>query len=400
MMYAPSRRRRSSHRSRAPIAMGVGGLVTLIGGGFFGFWAADQIHRWSSTLPAGTTATSSPALPAGFASVDVYNQFAVDARPTWKSFAWQAGFAALSFVVGGVVKPTWAKLLFLGAGSGAVIHMTWQGVNHYIMIPLFGTTAWGVRAYAHEIQANNNIYPPAPAPQQGTQGLAGPPIRQMTAPPVRVLPAGQPARMPTPIAAAARSGFSPAPVRSAAPSPAGTQAAPYGRLGQNGSFSPPAGMVQVQNLANGNCPDGSTVIMNPDNLDMPFCVVPQVQTPTPPAAPPPAPSFMAPPPASPAPPPSAGPPMFTSPPAPPSPLPCNPCGSQQVGSQLVAVSVVGDAATPLPSQTRAPCCGSSPCSCGSSQMGAPPPADGPRHPMFSNLLGGMSAGRGRARFAA
>ncbi len=378
--------------------MGVGGVVTLIGGGFFGFWAADMIHRMVSTLPAGTTATSSPALPSGFASVDVYNQMAVDAKPTWKSFAWQAGLAAVSFAVGSAVKPTWAKLLFIGAGAGATIHMAWQGVNHYIMLPLFGTSAWAMRAYAHEIQANHDIYPPAPA--TGTAGLGAPPVRQISAPPVRVLPAGQPARMPTPIAAAARP-FSAAPVRSAAPSPAGTQAAPYGRLGQNGSYTPPAGMTQVANLANGNCPDGSTTIPNPDNLDMPFCVVPTLATPTPPAAapppmsmapppasPPPAPSFMAPPPASPAPPPSAGPPVNSSQPAPPFPLPCNPCGSGQVGSQLSAASnAMSPGGMPLPSShPRAPCCGSAPCSCGTQQMGSPPPADGPRHPMFGHLL--------------
>jgi hypothetical protein len=317
----------------------------------------------------------------------------------------QAGLAGVAFFIGGMVKPTWAKLLFLGAGSGATIHAVWQVANHYVMIPLFGTTAWGIRAYAHEIQANNNIYPATPA-ATGTAGLGAPPVRQFAAPPVRVLPAGQPARMPTPIAAAARP-FSAAPVRSAAPSPAGTRAA---GLGQNGSFTPPAGMVQVQNLANGNCPDGSTVIMNPDNLDMPFCVVPQLATPTPPAAapppatfvsPPPPAAFMVPPAGSPAPPPNGSPPVNTSPPPPPFvPLACNPRGSQSIPSQLArSSSVVGDTSTPLPNQQRAACCGTSPCSCGSSQMGAPPPADGPRHPMFAHLLAGVSGGRGRARAA-
>lgn len=381
--------------------MGAGGLVTLTLGGFFGFWAADTLHRYSATLPASTVAKD---MPAGFADVATYNSFAVDARPTWKSFAMQGAVALAGFALGSAVKPVWAKLLFLGAGAGAVIHMTWQGVTHYIMLPLFGTTAWATRAYAHEISANNAIHPATPA-ATGTAGLGSPPVRQIAAPPVRVLPAGQPARMPTPIAAAARPGFSAAPVRSAAPSPAGTQAAPLRGLGQNGStFTPPAGMVQVPNLANGNCPDGSTVIMNPDNLDMPFCVVPQLATPTPPAAAPP-PVSMAPPPAapppppamSPAPPPSAGPPVNSSQPAPPSfPLPCNPCGSQQVGSQLAAASnVMSGAATPLPSQS-APCCGSSPCSCGGSQMGAPPPAQGPRHPMFAGLLGGARRTRAAA----
>lgn len=389
--------------------MGAAGVATLTLGGFFGFWAADQLHRWSVTLPAGTTATTTPALPAGFASVDVYNQFVVDARPTWKSFAWQGGLALVSFVLGGVVKPTWAKLLLVGAGVGSVVHMAWQGVNHFVMIPLFGTTAWGVRAYAHEIQSNNNIHP-APAsttPATGTAGLGAPPVRQMAAPPVRVLPAGQPARMPTPIATAARP-FSAAPVRSAAPSPAGTHAAPYGRLGQNGSYTPPAGMSLVANLANGNCPDGSTTVANPDNADMPFCLVPTLATPTPPAAAPPpvsmapsppAPTFMAPPPASPAPPPTAGPPAFTSPPAAPSPpMACAPClsPSQQVASQLAAATASGllSGAMPLPgSGNAAPCCGSAPCSCGAQQMGSPPGADGPRHPMFQNLLAPSRRGR-------
>jgi hypothetical protein len=396
--------------------MGVGGLVTFGLGVFFGSWAADTIHRWSSTLPITVTngvVSSTATVPAGFQDASTYNAMIVDGKPGWKSLAFQAGFSLLSFVAGGVIRPTWAKLLLYGMGIGSAVHALSQVATHYIMLPLVGTSAWGIRLFTHEIQVDKAL---APAPAAGTtSGLGAPPFVHRGAPPIRALPAAQPARMPAAIAAQPVSAR-PGGARSNAPFPGGSLAAPFGM----GQAQPPPGTL-VQNLPNGNCPPGSQTVTNPDNLDMPWCVGPTAPTPPPmtppptPPTPPPAtgngptpPPPMTPPPTPPNPPPVAIPPpsQFSNAPAPPTPSPCPP-PCQNVLPDLNAATAQQQLAMPpntsiLASMGNAsPCCGQSPCACGcQSQMGLPPPVDvpapaqgGPTHPMFANLLRSQRGGR-------
>jgi hypothetical protein len=366
MLYSPMahfpRRRRRSY-ARAPVAMGAGGVVVLGLGAFVGVWAASSLHRWSSTLAVDAK------VPAGFTDVATYNSLSVDAPVSWKSVGWQVGLTTMSFIAGGLLKPTWAKLLFYGMGVGSATHVSMQLVTKYILLPLFAPKAgdttgagWGPRAYMHELQSKS-AFSATGVPAPGS--LAGPPARQGS-PPIRALPAQQPMRVPASLAA------QPARARS----PQGTLAAP-----------PPGNLVP--NMANGNCPPGSRTVVNPDNLDMPWCVGPDAPpaTPTPPpltpppiliplhmrpATPPPATSNVPPPPA------------FTSPPAPPPMPTAPPMGYGQP-------SPCG----PVPADlTAAPCCGNAPCSCGGcqGQAGQPPDAS-PSHPFFRNMLAQQSQRR-------
>lgn len=380
-MYAP--RRRYRYRARAPFTMGGLGVVGFLGSTFVGFWGADTLHRWAVTLPAGT------AVPAGFADLNTYNSVIVDAPPGWKSLLYQGLLAIGGFALGGILKPTWAKILFFGVGVGATTHAAWQLANAYIILPMLGTSAWGTRAYAHELASKSAVAAAAPSTTSTTttttttgttQGPPGSPVLR-GAPPVRVLPAGQPARMPTPLATQR-------PL-----TPAGTLAAPAGNrpfgMGQGTPPTPPPGMVQVANLANGNCPPGSQTVVNPDNLDMPFCFAPGQQTPPPPVTNTPPPPPPPPPPLTTSGSPNGGGPAFTNAPVIPQPLPgCAPCATQTV-SQSMLTAAAGPPAGPLPGSGMAPCCGTAPCSCGTqSSVGAPPNGAGkpPLHPLFAELM--------------
>src|SRR4029077_15060056 len=224
------------------------------------------LHRYSSTLGA------SDAVPTVFPDAATYNSLAVDAKPSIKSIGWQAGFSILSFVAAGMLKPIWAKLFFAGAGIGSAVHVANQVVTHYVMIPLFGTSTWVMRAYAHEIQADKALYPaaattPTTTTTTTTSTTAGLPGRM--APPVRALPAAQPARMPSALAAQPVAAARPGGARAPAPFPGRASG-----LGQTNAPAPPPGMVVVPNMNNGNCPDGVTSVTNPDNLDQPFCYAP------------------------------------------------------------------------------------------------------------------------------
>lgn len=395
--------------------MGVGGMVMFGVGSFFGVFAASMLHRWSATLGA------TDAVPTGFPDAATYNSLAVDAKPTMNSIGFQAGFSILSFVAAGVLKPIWAKLFFAGAGIGSAVHLASQVAIHYVMLPLFGTSTWVMRAYAHEIQADKALYPatPAPAPATTTTASTTAGLPGRAAPPVRALPAAQPPRIPSALAA------QPMPV---AARPGGARApGPFpfraSGLGQTNAPTAPAGTILVPNMNNGNCPDGATTVTNPENLDQPWCYAPAPpasNTPPSPATPPPTP----PPPATPPPTPppvvvvTPTPPNGMTPPpsqyttAPCAPAPCPPACQDPLDG-LNAASNAAIAAAPPPSQviaalnaSAAPCCGQSPCGCGCQHaMGAPPdPATpngaGVAHPMFANLLRDMRAGTRRTNRAA
>lgn len=348
MMYSPMRRRR--RRGRAPTALGFSGGLALLGGTYLGMYAANTLHRWSVTYAAG--ATNAPALPAGVSDLQGYNNLAVLARPTWQSQLWQWGFAVAAGFVGLAMPWRIGRLLAFGTSLGAAAHAGFQLITGYIILPLVKGGTFGQRAYAVELQANYTLgkMTPPTTSASTTQGLGQPPgqpVRRVP-PPIRALPQNQPARVPTALATGAAQ-RQPAPAHRA-PFPAGTAAA-LGQAPSPGDFvgsgnGPPP--VTVPNLPNGNCPDGSTAVTNPSNLDMPFCV--PTNTPaTPPPTPPPA----------------------TPPPTPPATPACPlPWGSPPAG-----------------------CCGNNPCSCGAQQgSGIPgtvlgqPPVAGPAHPLFGMMM--------------
>src|SRR4029077_7735149 len=128
-----SRRRRRRRRAGAPTALGVGGGMLLFGGGLFGTWSAEQLHRWSVTYA--TDDANAPALPAGIKDRDAYNQAAIMARPTWQSQAWQWGLTIFTGLVGLFVPWRPVKLLLYGTALGSGLHAGYQLINGYIMLP-------------------------------------------------------------------------------------------------------------------------------------------------------------------------------------------------------------------------------------------------------------------------
>jgi hypothetical protein len=362
--------------------------MTLLGGAFVGLFAADMLHRWSVSYSAAQApapalgAGANPvagSLPAGVPDLATYNNLAIQARPTWRSQAWQWGFSLLTFGLGMVMPWRFAKLLSYGASIGSALHAGYQLINGWIILPMVASGTWGKRAYAVELQSNytlGKMTPPA-GTLQGPASLGQPPAQQrrLGAPPIRALPHQQPARVPVAMATGAMRGASPFPHGS----PAALGDVPMGTPGAGGWAPIPSGdytgsgttppAVTVPNLPDGSCPVGSTAVFDPTNLDKPFCV-PVAGPAAPP--PPPSPPVVSPPPPV-APPPPRAPPAAGSP-------PCAP-------------------ACPIPWQgAPQPCCGASPCNCGSTVPATvlgQPPSQAP-HPLFAMML----APRARDRNAA
>ena len=338
MMYAPLRRHRR-RRGRAPTALGFSGGVALLGGGYVGLFLARSIHAWAVTYAAG--ATNAPALPAGVPDQTTYNQLAILARPNWQSQVAQWSFSLGTFLLGMVMPWRIGKLISYGISGATALHAGGQLINGWIVLPLLQSTTWGQRAYGAELQANYSLgkmTQPTQTTATTTQGLGQPPQvggRRGAGPAIRTLPQTQPARVPQALATGRASPFP-----NGTPAALGQPAVIPGYVG-SGDNGPPA--VTVPNLPSGNCPDGTTTVVNPTNLDLPYCVPQGGGTPPPPNVPPP----NVPPPA--VPPPAVPPPVVTTTPTPPPATNCPPPGAP---------------ACPIPwPGAPQPCCNTSPCSC-------------------------------------
>jgi hypothetical protein len=371
--------------------------LLLFGGGLFGTWSAEQLHRWSVTYAADDA--NAPALPAGIRDRDAYNQAAIMARPTWQSQAWQWGLTIFTGLVGLFVPWRPVKLLLYGTALGSGLHAGYQLLNGYIMLPLIAGTTWGQRAYAAQLQANYSLGKMQP-PKQTASTTQGVPMLG-AAPAVRQLPAGQLGRVPIALATGSRAPAAIGPFPYGTPTTMGAAGMPGGYVGQPNAPAPsitPAMIADFQAAqragwhiravnSQADCPAGSRFF--DFGADGKWCASPPPAPPGPPVTPPPSPP--APPMRPPAPPSTTTPPAPPSPPAPPACPPppvvpaCPPCPPPTTAAPQPPVP-----ACPLPwAAAPQPCCGTNPCTCGvCATRGLPGTVLGepPRHPLFAMML--------------
>lgn len=182
----------------------VGGVVVGGAGVGLGLVGGNLIHRYSVTIdPAADPATVK--LPAGVATIADYNKLAVDAKPNMKSVGLQLLGTAIGVGIGMAVPWNAAKLFFYALGGGVGLHLFGQGVDAFVLEPLFAKKPTGDRLFAHENEANAALYPPAAASGQG--GL--PPRDRVIDVASRRLPQNQPASRALPESLASLSGRQP-----------------------------------------------------------------------------------------------------------------------------------------------------------------------------------------------
>ena len=182
-------------RAKEPAVFTLPGGIAFTGGLVLGVTGANIIHRACVTVSATNTTFK---LPAGVPDIATYNNLAVDAKLTsWSSIGLQA-LLGVAGVVGGVYLP-WnaAKLISYGIGFGALGHLTFQLVDGYILEPMFKTGATGTQWYAHEMKANNALYPATTTTTTGTpaagtgSGMTGSPVVSRRGTPVAAAAPGQ-----------------------------------------------------------------------------------------------------------------------------------------------------------------------------------------------------------------